>query len=243
MQPIVIQDTIAIAANSVNNNVIVSNSSLRALQRLPFPAKVTIAFVQSAAGLQMDLTIGSDLVVADSNGRVSSGSPQIPLDVVNSEAYGEEGDLLVLKAANTTGGALTLEYMIIAEPMAEPGQQVQLPPQTRVMQQGPIVIANNTIDQQLLDGLQFERPGKDSIMDVLMTQSALGMTRSVYVDMERIAPPSSISTENRIPQDPYDTTVTGIECPEDKEIQLAITNQSGGNLNVFWKQVLRELYR
>jgi len=242
MQPIVIQDAIAIAANSVNTNVIVSNNSLRALQRLPFAAKVTLAMVQSATGLQVDLDIGSDNVVADSNGLVSASSPQIPLDVVNSEAYGGEGDIIVLKAATTTGGAITLRYMIIAEPLAEPGQQVQLPPQTRVMQQGPIVVANNTIEQQLLDGLRYERPSRDSIMDVLMTQSAAGMTREVYVDMERIAPPSTISIANRVPQDPYDTTVTGIECPADKEIQISITNQSGGNLNVFWKQVLRELY-
>lgn len=243
MQPIVIQDAIAIAANSTNPNVIASNNSLKTLQRLPFPAKLSLAFVQSAEGLFIDFDIGSSNVVASSNGRISASTPETPLDVCNDECYGNEGDMLMLKVANVTGGAITLRYMIIAEPMAEPGMQVQLPPDTRVMVQGPILVANNTIDKQLLDGLKYERPAVDSILDVFMTQSAAGMTRSIYIDMERVAPPSAISLANRIPQDPFDVTTRGIEVPGDKEIQLSITNQSGAPLNVFWKTKLQELVR
>jgi len=243
MQPVVIQDSIAIAANSVNENVIVSNNSLRALQRLPFPARLTFAAVQSAAGLQFDFNCGAENLVSSSNGRVTTSTPQIPLDVVTSEGYGSEGDMLIVRAANTTGGAITLRYMIIAEALGEPGQMVDLPPNTRVMQQGPTVVTNGTVDQQLLDGLRYERPRVDSILDVFMTQSAAGITREIYIDMERIAPASTISLENRIPQDPFDTTVGGIEAPEDKQIQLQVTNQSGGNLNVFWKTKLTELVR
>jgi len=243
MQPMVIQDTISIAANSTNNNVIASNSSLQILRRLPFPAKVTLAFVQSGTGLQMDFDIGSQNVVAVSNGRVSGSTPQIPLDVINGEAYGNEGDLLTLKAANTTGGALSLRYQIICEPLAEPGQIVQLPPNSRVIVQGPTAIVNNTIDFQLMNGLRYERPPVDSIGDLFMTQSASGITRQLYIDTEKIAPPSTISLENRIPQDPFDMTVSGFECPADKEIQISVTNQSGGTLSIFWKLVLKELYR
>jgi len=243
MQPIVIQDAIAIAANSVNNNVIVSNSALKTLQRLPFAAKVSLALVQSATGLQIDFDIGAANVVASSNGRVSASTPETPLDVINDDCFGMEGDLLTLKASNTTGGAITLRYMIIAEPLAEPGQAVNLPPNALVIVQGPTSIANNSIDTQLMDGLRYERAPTDCIMDVFMTQSAAGMFRSVYIDTERIAPPSAISLANRIPQDPFDVTVRGIEVPADKEIQLSITNQSGGALNVFWKIKLQQLQR
>jgi len=242
-QPIVIQDSIAIAANSVNNNVIASNTALQALRRLPFPAKITFAATQSGTALSFDLDVGANNVVAASNARATAFTPQIPLDVVNSEAYGDEGDLLTLKAANTSGAAITLRYMIIAEPLAYPGQQVELPPNTVIMVQGPISIPNNTSDQQLLNGLRYERPGVDSKVDFLMTQSAAGITRTIYVDNERIAPPSTISLANQIPQDPFDATVIGIEVPADKEIQLAVTNFSGGALNVFWKMVQRGLYR
>lgn len=242
-QPIVIQDAISIAANSVNNNVIASNDSLKILQMLPAASKVTVLAVASATGLQIDFDIGSSNVIAESNLRVSASTPENPFDVVNDEIYGQQGDLMSLKAANTTGGAITLRYMIIAEPLAEAGVMVQLPPNHRVTQQGPTSVANNTVDLQLLDGLRLERPSVDSILDVLMTQSAAGMFRSLFVDSERIAPPSAISLANRIPQDPLDMTVTGVEVEANKEIQLSITNQSGGALNVFWKIILKQLVR
>lgn len=243
MQPVIIEDSIAIAGQSTNENVIVSNESLRALQRLPFPAQVELAAVQSAAGLQFDFTIGAKNVVSSSNGRVSASTPEIPLDVVNGNAYGEEGSLLVLRVVNTTGGALTLRYRITARPLAEPGMLVNLPPDSLVIQQGPVVVANGSIDLQLLDGLRYERPPSDSILDLLMTQSAAGITREIYVAMERVAPASTISLANRIPQDPFDQTVGGIEAPQDELLQLAVTNQSGGGLNIFWKMILTELVR
>jgi hypothetical protein len=162
---------------------------------------------------------------------------------MNDNAYGEEGSLLVLRVANTTGAAITLRYILMAIPMGESGEQVALPPDSRVMMQGPTSIANNTVDQQLLDGLRYERAPVDSLLDVLMTASATGMTRQVFVNMDRIAPPSAVSLNNRIPQDPLDTTVGGIEAPKDELLQLSVSNSSGGALNVFWKIKLTELYR
>lgn len=242
-QPIVIQDAIAIAGNSVNNNVIASNTSLKLLQMLPAASKVTLLAVQSATGLQCDFDIGPSNCVSESNFRVTSGTPTNPFDTVNDEMYGQQGDALILKAANTTGAPITLRYMIIAEPLAEPGEMVQLPPNHRVTMQGPISIANNTVDRQLMDGLRLERPSVDCILDILMSQSAAGLLRSVFIDIDRIAPPSTISLSNQIPQDPTDMTVTGVEVEANKEIQLSITNQSGGALNVFFKVILRQLAR
>lgn len=243
LQPLIIQDSITIAANDVNTNVIASNASLKPMQRLPFPAKIEVAFVQSAEGLEMNMDVGASNIISSSNGRVSSGAPEIPFDVVNQNAYGAEGDTLVLKAANTTAGAIELRYIIIATPMAPSGTRVQLPPNTVVIQQGPISIADGTVDQQLLDGLRYERAPVESMLDILMTSSAAGLTRQAYVDQTRVAPPSTISLANRVPQDPTDMTVGGIHVPEDKEIQLEITNQSGGALDVFWKMLLHQLVR
>jgi hypothetical protein len=242
-QPVIIQDAISIAANSVNNNVIASNNALLALRRLPFPAQVEIAFVQAATGLTIDFDVGPSNVVSASNGRVTSQAPVIPLDIINGECYGDQGELLTIKAANTTGAAIVLRYVITARPLAQPGEHVQLPPNNLVCQQGPIAIANGTNDFPLLNGLRLERPPVDSIGDVLMTQSATGLLRTVYIDNERVAPPSTISLANQMPQDPFDSTVTGLECPEDKEIQLNISNNSGGALNIFWKLILRQLVR
>lgn len=243
MQPVIIEDTISIAAGATNENVLVSNPSLRGVVRAPFAARGGLAAVQSATGLTFSFDYGSKNVVANSNARVTTSSPDDPLDVVNDEWYCSEGDQLVLRAVNTGGGAVVLRYRLVLIPLAMPGQLVQLPPDTRVIQQGPIAIATQLVDFQLLDGLRYERAPVDCSMEIFMTQSASGLLRSVFIDMERIAPPSAISLNNRIPQDPFDMTVQGVEVGADQLIQLQVSNPTGGSLNVFWKMKLEELER
>lgn len=247
MQPVIIQDAISIAANSINENVIASNASLRGLLEAPFPARGRLLAVISATGLRVDMGYGQKIVAASCDLRVSASTPEDPLDVLNDEWYCGEGDQLVLRAVNTTGGAITLRYMIILEPLVDDswvkGQQVDLPPDTLVMQRGPVSIANGTNDQQLLDGLKFERVTVPSILRVLMTQSATGILRQLYIDQDRIAPPSTISLANRVPQDPFDSTINGVEVNPNALQQLQVSNNSGGALNVFWKTKNAQLQR
>lgn len=237
MQPIIIEDNISIAANSVNANVINSNASLRRYLRSPFPAKGLFVCTQSAAGLTIDLDIGSKNVVANSNVRVDANLTE-PLDTINSDWYADEGDQLVLRAANTTGGALSLRYRIVLTPWAE-----QLPPDCRVMQQGPISIAANAVDFQLLDGLRYERPPVDSLLEVFMSASATGLTRQLNIDTDSVAPPSAISPQNQAPRDPFDRTITGVEAPQDKLVALSVSNSTAGALNVWWRTKMWETYR
>lgn len=233
-QPVIIEDSISIAANSVNNNVIVSNASLRKYLRAPFRARGKLLAVQSAAGLTIDLDAGSKNFVASSNPRVVSAFEN-PNDIINEQWHVEEGDQLVLRASNNTGGALTLRYRIELHPVDERG------PDCRVIQQGPTSIADNTTDSQLLDGLRYERPPMDALLDIFMSASAAGLTRTLDIDTDNIAPPSAVNATNRIPQDPFDMTITGVETPQDKLTSLAVTNRSGGALNVFWKAKWYEL--
>jgi len=243
MQPQIIEDNITIAANSTNDNVIVSNSSLKSLQRVPFPCKGTLVCVQGATGLIFSLDYGSKNVVADSNARVGTDL-QEPLDVVNDEWYAEPGDMLILRVTNTTGAGIALRYRIRCEPLiANEGDAYELPPDTRVQQRGPVAIAANAVDVQLLSGLKYERPPVPSILRLLMTASAVGLNRQVYVDTDRIAPPSALVPNNRVPQDPFDTSVNNIEVPNDKEIQVPVSNSTAGILNVFWKEKLQEIIR
>lgn len=247
MQPTIIQDSISIAGNTINENVIVSNPSLRGLLEAPYPARIRLLAVQSATGLRLDASHGPQRYVASSDLRVSTSTPDDPLDVVNDEAYTDAGDQQVLRVVNTTGGAITLRYMLIMEPLVGdewiPGTRINLPPDVLVMQRGPISIANATVDQQLLDGLPFERVNVPSILKVLMTQSAAGILRQLYVDQDRIAPPSAISLNNRVPQDPFDMTINGVEVPANALQQLQASNASGGALNVFWKTKNQQLIR
>jgi len=247
MQPVVIQDSVAIPANSIVENVIAANPSLRGLLEAPFPARIRLLAVISATGVRIDAGYGEKNYAVSCDLRVSASSPQDPLDVVNDEAYTAEGDQQVLRASNTTGAPITLRYMLIMEPLVGdefvPGTFYQLPPDVVVMQRGPVVVAAGAVDQQLLDGLRFERINVPSILRVLMTQSATGILRQLYVDQDRIAPPSTISLENRIPQDPFDSTINRVEVPANALQQLQASNPTGGNLNVFWKTKNHRLIR
>jgi hypothetical protein len=111
------------------------------------------------------------------------------------------------------------------------------------MQQGPVSIADGEVDFQLLDGTRYERPPVDSLMEVFMTTSSAGLTRTVDVGTENVSPPAAIPPNNRVPIDPFDKTIQGVECPKDEQISLGITNQTGGPLNVSWKVKLYELVR
>jgi len=246
MQPVIIEDTLSIAANAINPNVIVSNPALRGLLESPFPARGALLAVQSAAGLLIDMGYGSKNVVTDSAPRVATFAED-PIDVINNEWFCAEGDQLVLRAVNPTGGALTLRYRIVLTPIVDdswtPGTPVELPPDVLVMQQGPISVAAGAADIQLSDGLKYERVNVPSYLRVLMTESAIGLTRQLYVDQDRIAPPSSISIANRIPQDPFDSTILGVEVPANALQQLQVSNSTGGALNVFWKTKNQQIYR
>jgi len=246
MQPTIIQDAIAIAANSINENVIVSNAALRGLLEAPYPARIRLLAVISATGLRIDASHSSSKYASSCDLRVSSSTPDDPLDVVNDEAYTQAAEQMVIRATNTTGGAITLRYMLILEPVVDEswtGGLVELPGDVLVMQRGPVAVADGTTALQLLDGLPFERISVPSVLKVFMTQSAAGLLRQLYIDQDRIAPPSTISLNNRIPQDPFDMTINGVEVPANELQQLQVSNASGGSLNVFWKTKNQQLVR
>jgi len=246
MQPTIIQDAISIAAGTINENVIVSNPALRGLLEAPYPARIRLLAVISATGLRIDASHSSEKYAASCDLRVSSSTPDDPLDVVNDEAYTQAGEQMVIRATNTTGGAIVLRYMLILEPVVNEqwvGGMVQLPPDVLVMQRGPVAVADATAALQLLDGLIFERVNVPSILKVFMTQSAAGILRQLFIDQDRIAPPSTISLNNRVPQDPFDMTINGVEVPANSLQQLQVSNNSGGSLNVFWKTKNAQLIR
>lgn len=246
MQPTIIQDAISVAANSINENVIVSNAALRGLLEAPYPARIRLLAVISATGLRIDASHGSSKYASSCDLRVSSSTPDDPLDVVNDEAYTQANEQMVIRAINTTGGAITLRYMLILEPLVGDdyvGGLVDLFPDVLVMQRGPVAVADGTAALQLLDGLPFERISVPATLKIFMTQSAAGILRQVFIENDRIAPPSTISLNNRIPQDPFDMTISGVEVPANKLQQLQVSNNSGGSLNVFWKTKAQQLIR
>jgi hypothetical protein len=247
MNPWVIEDSISIAAGVTVDNVIALNNSLRGLMQAPFPFRGGLIAVQTVTGLRIDLSIGSKRLVYSSDLRVGT-TFQDPDDVVNDEFFGQEGDIIALRAANPTGGAIVLRYRFVGMPVVDeswaPGSgAVQLPPDCLVMQRGAVSIANGTIDLDLLDNLDLQRLPYPVRAKFFMTASAAGMTRTLFIEQDRVAPPSFINITNRVPLDPFDMTIDGVEVPPNHDQKLQVTNQSGGALNAFWKQKCYEVYR
>jgi len=248
MNPVIIEDTQGTSAGVSYPNIIASNASLRGLIQAPFPARGKLLAVATVTGLLIDFDYGSKNVVSAAEPRVAT-FPEDPIDVINDEFYVNEGDQLALRVTNPTGGAITIRYRLILFPLVgddwTPGTPFDMSPypDTRVMQKGPVVITNGTVDSQLLDGLRYERMPVPCLTRVLMSQSAIGMTRQMYIDQDRIAPPSTFPISNRVPQDPFDSSIEGIEVPQNALQQLQVTNLSGGSLNVFWKTKMQETYR
>ncbi len=250
MNPWVIEDSQSIAANTVVDNIIAINNSLRGVMQAPFPFRGGLLAVQTTGpGLRIDLTIGGKKVVYNSDLRIAT-TFQDPDDVVNDEFHGTEGDNIALRVANTTAGALVLRYRFVGMPLVDesnwqPGMAFDLSPypDCMVMQRGAVAVANATVDLDLLDSLDLQRLPYPTRQRFFMSASAAGMTRTLFIEQDRVAPPSFINITNRLPLDPFDLAVDGLEVPPNHDVKLQVTNNSGGALNAFWKQKAYEVFR
>lgn len=240
MSPVIIEDLISIAANSTNPNVIVSNPSLRRYLRAPFPCEAELIATISAAGLTIDKDYGSKNVISNYIPRIESAAQpmQEGLDTINDTYYPNEGDQMVLRCTNSTGGALSLRYRLVLYP--RPADER---PADKRVTGSTVSIAAGAVDVQLMDGNRYERPPVASMVKFFATASAAGLLRRLEVDTDTIAPPSTIAPANRTPQDPFDLSVAGVEVPEDKQILIPVSNPTGGALTIFWRTELQEQYR
>jgi hypothetical protein len=243
MDSIIIEDVQSIAIGAVVDNIIVVNNALRPLAKIPFPCRGKLLAVASGgsvgAGLRIELTHGQKKVLASSDMRIPAVfSPEDPNDIMADDWYGEPGEMLALRVVNASAGVLSIRYRILLEPLYEdwvPGMNYgPLPPDTLVQQRSQSIAAN-TPDLNVLDGLEFEQLPVPSMLRVLMTSSAIGLTRQLYIEQQRIAPPSAISILNRMPMDPFDETIRGVEVSENDQQILQITNGTVGAIVVFWK--------
>jgi len=251
MDSIIIEDVQSIAIGAFVDNVIVINNALRPLAKIPFPCRGKLLAVASGgtvgSGLRIELTHGQKKVLASSDMRIPTVfSPEDPLDVMADEWYGEPGEMLALRVVNNSAGVLSIRYRILLEPLYDDWVSGMpygpLPPDTLVQQRSQS-IASNTSDVNVLDGLEFEQMPVPSLLRVLMTSAAIGLTRQLYIEQQRIAPPSAISILNRMPIDPFDETIRGVEVAENDQQILQISNSTVGAIVVFWKTKSKLMFR
>lgn len=108
----VIQGSVSVAANAVNDNVLAGSQ----FEYLPYHARVSFGMNGSAAGLLADVYSGADIVAESFAVNTQNRFPVNPDDFVLSDVAAA-GDRLKLRARNTTGGALTLFYSVSITPI------------------------------------------------------------------------------------------------------------------------------
>lgn len=99
----VIQKEISVPANSANENILTGSS----FEFLRSNAVVSIGLTGSATGLVANIQSGADIVLEESPILVKTTMPIIPDDMYYNDV-GTQGDRLVIRVRNTTGGALTV---------------------------------------------------------------------------------------------------------------------------------------
>lgn len=107
-----IQSSISIAASSVNDNVIAGSQ----FEFLPYNAQLLFALNGSATGLVADVYSGTDVLAEQMSVNALNRVPINPDDFLLTDVAGG-GERIKIRCRNTTGGALTLFYALIVNPL------------------------------------------------------------------------------------------------------------------------------
>lgn len=108
----VIQNSVSIAANSTNDNVIQGSQ----FEFLPFNAFLEFGLNGSGAGLVADVYSGADTICERMGLNSQNRFPIYPDDYPLNDAAAA-GERVKVRVSNTTGGALTLFYSVRVTPL------------------------------------------------------------------------------------------------------------------------------
>lgn len=107
----VIQGSVSIAANAVNDNVLAGSQ----FEFLPYNARLAFGLVASAAGLVVDVYSGQDTLCESLAPSTANRFPVNPDDFTLQD-IAAAGERIKVRARNTTGGALTLFFSVNVMP-------------------------------------------------------------------------------------------------------------------------------
>jgi hypothetical protein len=108
----VIQNTVSIAANATNENVIQGSQ----FEYLPYNALCEFGLLGAATGLVADVYSGADIVAESYALAFKAGFPVYP-DDYNLNDVAAAGDRLKVRVRNTTGAAIVLSYSVRLTPV------------------------------------------------------------------------------------------------------------------------------
>lgn len=107
-----IQAQVSIPASSVNDNVIAGSQ----FEFLPYNAALRFALNGSAIGLVADVYSGQDVLAEQMAVNTLNRVPINPDDFLLTDVAAG-GERIKMRVRNTTGGALTLFYALIIDPV------------------------------------------------------------------------------------------------------------------------------
>jgi len=98
----VMTDRQSVAANATVTNVL----SGKIGEFLQGPGAVVLYGTASAVGLNLSLLVGGQVIVDDQEANAQNRMPLVPDDFIGA-ASGLQGDRIIVRIRNTTGGAIT----------------------------------------------------------------------------------------------------------------------------------------
>lgn len=109
--PMILKET-SIAAGATNENIVSGSAFEFARQR----QVVSIGLTQSATGMLANIQGGADIIVEEFSLPIATRYPVIPDEMYFTDVL-EQGDRLVVRVRNPTGGALTVRAVIQISPL------------------------------------------------------------------------------------------------------------------------------
>lgn len=105
----------------------------------------------------------------------------------------------------------------------------------KFMMQGQNSVAANTVNANVITGQRYERPQFDCVGGIYGNGSAAGLNMELNVGGVSITPPITVNAQNRLPVVPDDSLVDGFEVVAGSQLQVTVTNTTGGALTFFWR--------
>ncbi len=239
MQPIIIEGSLAVAAGETVNNVIRAIPSLERYLRAPTSSPFWDGSLEAVFSIPDDGYVSLDYgakSVVDTSLLAEGAYLTYPYNMINSDWHCGGGDQLVLACSNRDAVVDGVLYFRITLRPTDVRQTDSL------VVQDMTAIPNDTEYVSLLAGRKYERLVVPGYLGIFLSGADDTLVRQVYIEQANIAPESGIPATIRIPRDPDDFSIGGIEVPQNQQqvLQVRQASAGAGDVNVYWRTSFKE---
>lgn len=102
------------------------------------------------------------------------------------------------------------------------------------------IVAANDLNKNVVRDEQFMTAPFSGYLKLSDTGSAAGLQRTLNVGGTAVVSDGTVNTNNRMPLDPDDTIIDGVEVFSGQQIFLAVRNTTGGALTYRGRIILEQ---